>query len=104
MGYFINHDIRIPVKQPGFNSESKGPRFFLTLAHLGCGKDGWAPWQVDSLTIEKIGLFTCQRLLGGSSQFLDTSYVVNNLGLFLSPKDPVVGPLPNGRFMDYKWG
>ena len=26
---FINHEIRIPIKQPGFNSERKGPRFFF---------------------------------------------------------------------------
>ena len=27
--YFINHDIRIPIKQPGCLMESKGPRVFF---------------------------------------------------------------------------
>ena len=31
-------------------------------------------------------------------------YVVNDHGDRKSPKDRVVGPLPNGRFMAYKWG
>ena len=30
--------------------------------------------------------------------------MVNNHGDRKSPKDRVVGPLPNGRFMAYKWG
>ena len=30
--------------------------------------------------------------------------VVNNHGDRKSPKDRVVGPLPNGLFMAYKWG
>jgi len=30
-------------------------------------------------------------------------YVANNHGDRKSPKDPVVGPLPNGLFMAYRW-
>ena len=30
-------------------------------------------------------------------------YVVNNHGDRKSPKDRVVGPLPSGLFMAYKW-
>ena len=30
--------------------------------------------------------------------------MVNKHGDHKSPKDRVVGPLPNGRFMAYKWG
>ncbi len=43
----------------------------------------------------------CQSLLGGSSHL---GYVVNNHGDRKSPKDRVVGPLPNGLLMAYKWG
>ena len=30
--------------------------------------------------------------------------MVDNHGDRKSPKDPVVGPFPNGRFIAYKWG
>ena len=41
------------------------------------------------------------RVLGGSSPL---GYVGINHGDRKSPKDRVVGPLPNGRFMAYTWG
>ena len=41
------------------------------------------------------------KLLGGSSQDLDTWLITI---VSKSPKDRVVGPLTNGRFMAYKWG
>ena len=45
--------------------------------------------------------WTSGKLLGGSSHL---GYVVNNHGDPKSRKDRVVGPLPNGLFMAYKWG
>ena len=42
-----------------------------------------------------------ELLLGGSSEL---GYVVNNHGDRSCPLSRVVGPLPNGLFMAYKWG
>ena len=39
-------------------------------------------------------------MIGGSSQL---GYVVNNHGDRFRPLSGVVGPLPNGLFMVYKW-
>ena len=48
---------------------------------------------------------TCQ-FLGGTWRIIPwLEYVVNNYGGdHKSPKDRVMGPLPNGRFMASKWG
>ena len=65
---------------------------------------------VDPLATQNTGAFHLDptkkqlkpgSLLGGSFQL---GYVVNNHRDRKSPKDRVVGPFPNGRFMAYKWG
>ena len=43
-------------------------------------------------------------LLGASSQDLDTWLITTMVIVSKSPRPGVVGPLPNGRFMTYKWG
>ena len=42
-------------------------------------------------------------ITASGAHLVGLGYVVNNHGEFSSPKDRVMGPLPNGLFMTYKW-
>ena len=52
------------------------------------------------------GLGAAKELLGGWAPMTGITWLITTHGdrVCTSPKDRVVGPLPNGLFMAYKWG
>ena len=86
--YFINYEIRIPIKQPGFNSESKAGVFFV--AQITCNTHFSFTFTASLFVHEEIPkkhvLLTLTRffqvpLLGGFIRDLFRSYISYDLHL-----------------------
>ena len=63
MGIIINHDIRIPITQPGFNGKWRGPFFsWLTCLVVAFSSHPWLGWCLIARYLSESPIFSTHRI------------------------------------------